>query len=126
RNLEIALLARNMRADLRVVVQLTNQAVGRAVARVTGAGTVLDVATLAAPAFVEACLARRAHRLELAGQEFRILEQTVETTGPLRHLFGDLAPVAVVPKSGGAVAIGPGRDMQVQVGDRVVVIGTTE
>ncbi len=100
RNLEIALLARSLQPDLRVVVQLTNQAVGRAVARVTGAGTVLDVATLAAPSFVEACLARRTHELELAGQQFRILEKTVETAGTLRALFGDLAPVAVVPADG--------------------------
>ena len=125
RNLEIALLARGLRPELRVVVQLTNEAVGRAVARVTGAGTVLDVATLAAPSFVEACLARRAHRLELAGQEFRILEQTVEETGTLRHLFGDLAPVAVVPSDGSEVVICPGRDLQVSPGDRVVVVGTS-
>ena len=37
-NLEIALLARRLRTDLRVVVQLGNAAVGRAVATVTGPG----------------------------------------------------------------------------------------
>jgi Trk K+ transport system NAD-binding subunit len=126
RNLEIALLARNLQPDLRVVVQLTNQAVGRAVARVTGAGTVLDVATLAAPAFVEACLSRRVHHLELAGQEFRILEKTVDTGGTLRALFGDLAPVAVVTGDGSAVHVCPGRDLRVEVGDRVVVVGTSD
>ena len=126
RNLEIALLARNLHPDLRVVVQLTNQAVGRAVARVTGAGTVLDVATLAAPSFVEACLARRTHHLELAGQQFRILEKTVESGGTLRALFGDLAPVAVVPGDGTPIHICPGRDLRVEPGDRVVVVGTAE
>jgi Trk K+ transport system NAD-binding subunit len=125
RNLEIALLARGLRPELRVVVQLTNEAVGRAVARVTGAGTVLDVATLAAPAFVEACLARRAHQLELGGEEFRILEQTVTESGTLRALFGDLAPVAVVPGNGSPVAICPGRDLHVEIGDRVVIVGTS-
>jgi Trk K+ transport system NAD-binding subunit len=124
RNLEVALLARRMRPELRVVVQLTNQAVGRAVARVTGAGTVLDVATLAAPAFVEACLERRSHALELAGEQFRILEKTVDTSGSLRAIFGDLAPVAVVPGDGSAIHVCPGRDLEVGPGDRVVVVGT--
>ncbi len=126
RNLEVALLARNLSADLRVVVQLTNQSVGRAVARVTGEGTVLDVATLSAPAFVEACLARRDHQLDLAGQDFRILENTVESAGTLRTLFGDLAPVAVVPADGSPPHICPGRDLEVGPGDRVVVVATAE
>lgn len=126
RNLEVALLARRLHPQLRVVVQLTNQAVGRAVARVTGPGTVLDVASLAAPAFVEACLDRRSHALELAGQEFRVIERTVEATGTLRALFGDLAPIAVVPGDGSAIQVCPGRDLEVIPGDRVVVVGTAE
>jgi Trk K+ transport system NAD-binding subunit len=116
RNLEIALLARRLRPALRVVVQLTNLSVGRAVERVTGPGSVLDVSSLAAPAFVEACMARRSHLLMLAGHEFRVLEQPVETSGTLRTLFGDLAPIAVCP----------GRDLVVVPGDRVVVVGTRE
>lgn len=46
--LETALLARELRPDLRVVVQLANPAVGRAMSEVTGPGSVLDVAALAA------------------------------------------------------------------------------
>lgn len=123
RNLEIALLARRLRPDVRVVVGLSNLAVGRAVERVTGPGTVLDVASLAAPAFVEACLASGAHRIELAGQEFRIRELPVAASGSLRVLFGDLAPLAVVPADGGELQVCPGRDLVVGPGDRVVVIG---
>jgi Trk K+ transport system NAD-binding subunit len=123
RNLEIALLARRLRPELRVVVQLTNLAVGRAVARVTGPSSVLDVASLAAPAFVEACLSRTSHVVDLAGQTFRILEHPIARAGSLRSLFGDLAPIAVVPADGGEIVVCPGRDLVVGVGDRVVVVG---
>ncbi len=126
RNLETALLARRMRPEMRIVVQLTNLAVGRAVSRVTGTGSVLDVATLAAPSFVEACLARRSHRLELDGHEFFILEQPVEAPGTLRSLFGDLAPIAVVPVDGSDIQVCPGRDLEVVPGDRAVVVGTLQ
>jgi Trk K+ transport system NAD-binding subunit len=124
RNLEIALLARRLRPDLRVVVQLRNLAVGRAVARVTGAGSVLDAASLAAPAFVDACLSGRSHTLDVAGLEFRVVEQFVHGTGTLREFFGDLAPIAVVRADGSAVQLCPGRDLGVDAGDRVVLVGT--
>jgi Trk K+ transport system NAD-binding subunit len=124
RNLEIALLARRLRPDVRLVVQLKNQAVAKGVERVTGAGSVLDVATLAAPAFVEACLGRRRHQLDLGGELVQVVDVAAERAGPLRVLFGDLAPVAVVPAAGGPVQICPGRDLIVEPGDRVIVIGT--
>lgn len=126
RNLEIALLARRLRPDLRVVVQLTNLVVGQAVARVSGAGSVLDVATLAAPSFVDACLARRSHVIDLAGRAFRISEHPIAAGGTLRMIFGDLAPVAVIPGDGSEILICPGRDVVVKPGDRVVVVGTGE
>jgi Trk K+ transport system NAD-binding subunit len=110
--------------DLRIVVSLTNLAVGRAVERVTGPGTVLDVATLAAPSFVEACLARRSHELELHGEQFRIHELAITQNSTLRSLLGDLAPVAVIPHDGSEMHICPGRDLVVAPGDRAVVVGT--
>lgn len=70
RNLEVALIARELRADIRVVTQLTNRAVGRAVAAGNGPGGVLDVAELAAPSMVEACLRSQVHELDIAGRRF--------------------------------------------------------
>jgi Trk K+ transport system NAD-binding subunit len=52
--LETALLTRELRADVRVVVQLANPAVGRALGQINV--SVLDVAGLSAPAIAEACL----------------------------------------------------------------------
>ncbi|MCW2497700.1 NAD-binding protein [Jatrophihabitans sp.] len=125
-NLEIALLARRLRPDLRVVVQLSNQAVGRAVERVTGPGSVLDVASLAAPTFAEACLDVRERPVEIGGEAFVVQELTVDSAGTLRVLFGDIAPIAVIPADGSDMHVCPGRDLAVVPGDRVVVIGTAD
>jgi Trk K+ transport system NAD-binding subunit len=123
-NLEIALLARRIRPDLRIVVQLGNEAVGRAVERVTGPGTVLDVAGLAAPTFAEACLDIRSRSVDIAGEPFVLQELVVTSPGTLRELFGDLAPIAVVPADGTQMQVCPGRDLSVEVGDRVMMLGT--
>jgi Trk K+ transport system NAD-binding subunit len=121
--LEATLLANDTRKDLRVVLRMTNEAVGAAVAEVTGAGTVLDVSVLASPSVVEACLQRRSGELDLGGERFRIVEVQATRSATLRQLFGDLAPVAVVD-GGGQTAICPGRDHPVAAGDQVVVVGT--
>ena len=57
RNLEIALLARKTNPNVRVVARLGNNVLREAVAADNGAGAILDVADLAAPSVVEACLA---------------------------------------------------------------------
>ncbi len=124
--LETALLISELRPEIRVVVQLANQAVGAAVSQVTGPGTVLDVAGLAAPSIVEACLGRDWYQIELAGTRFVTSEVEVERCASLRALFGALAPVAVVPADGSATVACPGRDHTVTVGDRVTILGTPE
>jgi len=124
--LEIALRVREARPDVRVVVQMANPAVGRALQRVTGPGSVLDVAALAASSFVEACLDLRAHQMTLGGERFAVVDLTVgDDVGggaTLRSQFGDLAPVAVV-SGGGDVVCCPGRDHPAVSGDRVAMLG---
>jgi Trk K+ transport system NAD-binding subunit len=124
--LETALRISELRPDIRVVVQLANAAVGLAVSQVTGPGTVLDVAALAAPSIVEACLGSDSFQIELAGTRFVTHELGVERYSSLRSLIGDLAPIAVVPADGSATVACPGRDHMVTVGDRVTVLGTPE
>jgi len=129
--LEIAMRVREARPDVRLVVQLANPSVGRALERVLGAGTVLDVAALAAPSFVEVCLRSPSHRLDLGGEQFAVVEVEVGGAGEtgyhptFRNHFGHLAPVAVVPADGGDIVCCPGRDHPVGEGDRVAVLGTT-
>ncbi len=122
--LETALLVSEVRPEIRVVVQLANAAVGAAVSQVTGPGTVLDVAALAAPSIVEACLGSDSFQIELAGTRFMTAEVEVERYASLRALFGSLAPVAVVPSDGSDTVACPGRDHAVSIGDRVTVLGT--
>jgi Trk K+ transport system NAD-binding subunit len=125
--LETALLVHRLRPDVRVVAALSNPSVGTAVADLIGPGSVLDVAALAAPSVVEACLRRREHRLEVEGVAFVAAEVDPDVAGTLRELYGDLAPIAVVP--GGEeneIVVCPGRDHQVHPGDLVTVFGTAE
>ncbi|MCU1649753.1 MAG: Calcium-gated potassium channel mthK, partial [Pseudonocardia sp.] len=147
RAMEIALLVRRLRPDVRLVVRMGNSAVGRALAEVIGEGSVLDVAALASPSVVEACLDSRPHPIELAGQVFVAAQLIAPRDATLRELYGPLAPIAVAgqvpgPVSGPAGGAGagptggaepaadpvicPGRDHPVRAGDRVTAIGTLD
>jgi Trk K+ transport system NAD-binding subunit len=121
--LETALLTRELRADVRVVVQLGNPAVGRALSGV--AISVLDVAGLSAPSIVEACL-RSAQEIRLADERFFAVRAVAPRAASLRELYGALAPIAVLPAAGGDVVVCPGRDQRVGQGDGVTLIGTPE
>ncbi len=79
-----------------------------------GPGAILDVADLAAPSVVEACLAHTVHPFEAAGIEFVVSGAEAPRDATLREIYGDLAPVAVIhgensrhPRRGGAMS-GPG------------------
>ncbi len=126
--LEIAMRVREARPYVRLVVLLANPSVGRALERVLGNGIILDPAALAAPSFVEVCLRRPSHRIELGSVQFAVAEVAVgedETAGrTFRSRFGHLAPVAVVPVDGGDIVCCPGRDHPVGLGDRVAVLAT--
>ncbi|HEY1819244.1 MAG TPA: NAD-binding protein [Trebonia sp.] len=121
--LETALLARRLRAEVRVVAQLTNPAVGRAV-KAAGVA-VLDVAGLSAPSVVEVCLDEGVQEMPLSGMRFLAARATAPRTATLRELYGDLAPVAVLPPEGD-VLVCPGRDTLVSAGDEVTLIGTPD
>jgi Trk K+ transport system NAD-binding subunit len=121
--LETALLARRLRADVRVVAQLANPAVGRAV-REAGVA-VLDVAGLSAPSVVEVCLGEGVQEMPLSGMRFLAARTSAPRAATLRELYGALAPVAVVPPAGD-VLVCPGRDTPVSPGDEVTLIGTPD
>jgi Trk K+ transport system NAD-binding subunit len=121
--LATALLVRRLRAEVRVVAQLTNPAVGRAV-REAGVA-VLDVAGLSAPSVVEVCLDEGVQEMSLSGMRFLAARTTAPAGATLRELYGALAPVAVIPPDGNAI-ICPGRDTRVRAGDQVTLIGTPD
>jgi Trk K+ transport system NAD-binding subunit len=121
--LETALLVRRLRAGVRVIAQLANPAVGRAI-REAGVA-VLDVAGLSAPSVVEVCLGEGVQELSLSGMRFLAARTTAPHAATLRELYGALAPVAVVPPTGD-VLVCPGRDTRVSAGDEVTLIGTPD
>lgn len=129
-NLEIALLARELNPVIRVVARLGNSVLREAVALGNGPGAILDVADLAAPSVVEACLARTTHAISAAGTEFVVSGTDAPRDATLRELFGDLAPVAVLrgenSTTPGEVVPCPGRDVRVAEGDWTAMIGTAE
>jgi Trk K+ transport system NAD-binding subunit len=129
-NLEMALLARRANANVRVVARLANTVLREAIAEDDGPGAILDVADLTAPSVVEACLARTAHTISVAGVDFVIRGTDAPRDATLREMFGDLAPVAVIhgenSDTSAAVVACPGRDFRVQAGDWTAMIGTAD
>jgi Trk K+ transport system NAD-binding subunit len=121
-----SLLVHELRPDVRMAVRLDNPAVGLAISGVTGSGTILDTAGLAAPSIVEACRRHSDHAIEIAGQAFVVTELVASQTGSLRRQFGHLAPIGVAPVGDGPLVICPGRDHVANQGDRVTVISTPE
>jgi Trk K+ transport system NAD-binding subunit len=129
-NLEIALMARELSSEVRVVARLANSVLREAVAAGNGPGAILDLADLAAPSVVEACLNRTTHTISAAGIEFVVSGADVPRNGTLREIYGDLAPVGVVHGENsltpGEVVACPGRDLRVREGDWTAMIGTSE
>jgi len=128
KNLEISLVAREMSPSVRVVTQLGNQAIGHAMAERNGPGAVLDVASLATPAIVEACLSRRIHEVMIGEEAFLVARLPVDRSDSLRGQYGDLAPIAVVRQVGAdaddTMLICPDRDFIVEPGDVAAMLGT--
>jgi Trk K+ transport system NAD-binding subunit len=125
RNVESALLARDLREDIAVVAHLDNPTVGRAVEEATGSGSALDVAGLFAPAVIDACMGHSTHDVVLGEERLLAAEVGAPAAGTLRELFGDLVPVGVVT-AGEELVVCPGRDHTVEAGDRVTLLGRSE
>jgi Trk K+ transport system NAD-binding subunit len=126
RNIRLALLARDVSPDIRIVVRMANASVGSALKGVASPGAVLDVAALASPSFVEAAVNRTTHAITIAGQRFVMATLPSPREGSIADVWDGLAPVAVR----GAVA-SPAQpvhsgDHLVHAGDLVTLIGTEE
>ena len=129
-NLEIALLARKANPRVRVVARLGNDVLRTAMGADKRPGAILDVADLAAPSVVEACLAHTVHPFEAAGIEFVVSGSEAPRNATLREIYGGLAPVAVIHGENcatpGEVVSCPGRDLSVHAGDWTAMIGTAD
>ncbi len=115
---------------VRVVARLANDVLREAVADDNGPGAIFNVAELAAPSVVEACLAQTTHPFEAAGIKFVVSGREASRDATLREIYGDLAPVAVIHGENSPtpdeLEVCPGRDFEVRAGDWTVMIRTAE
>jgi Trk K+ transport system NAD-binding subunit len=129
-NLEIALLARKANPNARVVARIANDVLREAIADDNGPGAIFNVAELAAPSVVEACLEHTTHEFEAAGIKFVVSGREASRDATLRELYGDLAPVAVIHSDDsptpGEMEICPSRDQRVHAGDWTMMVGTAD
>lgn len=129
-NLEIALLARKANPDIHVVARLGNDVLREALSDGHGPGAILDVADLAAPSIVKACLADAVHIVKAAGAQFIISGNEAPRDGTLRELYGDVRPVAVThgenSPTPGEVDVCPGPDHRVRASDWTVLLATSD
>ncbi|WP_264991346.1 NAD-binding protein, partial [Mycobacterium kiyosense] len=72
-NLEVALLADKANPDIRVVARLSDDILRKAFADSDVSGAMFDVAELAAPSVVEACVGHGCHPLTIAGTGFVVV-----------------------------------------------------
>ena len=126
RNVETALLVRDLRDDIAVVAHLDNPTVGRAVEEATGSGSALDVAGLFAPAVVDACMHRsEPRRRPRRGAVRRRRSRRRRRGGRCAALSATWCRSGSSPRDGELVVC-PGRDHEVGPGDRVTVFGKPE
>ncbi|MCL2396288.1 MAG: NAD-binding protein, partial [Acidimicrobiaceae bacterium] len=124
KTLESALVVHDLRPELRVVAEIANPSVGRALGSVIGPDRVLDVASLAAPSLVQACLGAPTLDVRIEDVDFAVVSEESRGAGTLRERFGDLVPLAVVGNGGRTIEVCPGRDHPVAPGEVVTLIGT--
>ena len=124
RNIETALLVREVSPHVRIVMYAANQAVGQALSDVTKPGAVLDVAQLASMSFIETVTRRNIHAIQFEDQEFLVATFKSGAKGKLRGTWQELAPVAVQPVDDAELVSCPSRDYVSSRGDSVTLIGT--
>jgi Trk K+ transport system NAD-binding subunit len=124
RTLETVLLVRDLRPTVKVVAQLDNPAVARAVEEASGVATVLDVASLFAPSVIEACLQRHAHDIQVGSTHFVTIEVVAPRDATLRELYGSLVPLGISNDVDPEVIVCPGRDQRVSAGERVTLFAS--
>ena len=132
-NLEIALLARKANPNVRVVARLANDVLREAVADGNGPGAILNVAELAAPSIIKACLAQTEQRIEAVGIQFVVSGSFV--LGGMRvapgsdldgvHLFGLSSHILAIAiaRPNAPVKLHPPRDVRLNAGDTVYLVG---
>jgi voltage-gated potassium channel len=132
-NLEIALTARELNPNLRIVMRLFSDELAERAQKFLGVQVALSSSAIAAPAMVAAALSKSlVHAFYVGEHLFHVAEINLEETSPLSGLtVGDLerrssVSVVLLRRSDGTLVHHPSANTLLQSGDTLVIIGTPE
>jgi Trk K+ transport system NAD-binding subunit len=127
-NLETALVAADVAPDVRLVVNVNNAQLGDQLADAIDQARVLNLAELAGPSFVEACVrsdVTHAFTMDTRAdaEVFAVIEEEITGRGAFRARYGDLTPISLRRAGARRAEVCPPRDTPLHPGDRLTVIG---
>ncbi|KQC35326.1 potassium transporter TrkA [Frankia sp. ACN1ag] len=127
-NLETALLAADVAPGVRLVVSVNNPQLGDQLADALSQVRVLNLAELAGPSFVEACVrsdVTHAFTMDARAdaEVFAVIEEEITGRGAFRARYGDLTPISLRRAGARHAEVCPPRDTPLHPGDRLTVLG---
>ncbi|MCK9894145.1 NAD-binding protein [Frankia sp. AgB32] len=127
-NLETALVAADVAPGVRLVVNVNNAQLGDQLADAFDQVWVLNLAELAGPSFVEACVRSDVTHAFTMGtradaEVFAVIEEEITGREAFRTRYGDLTPILLCRAGSRDAEVCPPRDTPLRPGDRLTVIG---
>ncbi len=132
-NLEIALNARELNPNLRIVMRLFSDTLAEHVRKFLGIQAAFSTSAIAAPALAAAALGQNiAHAFYVGDQLFHVAEVNVTSDCPLRGMrIGDIeqrfsVSVVLLRQADGTFLYHPTPSVSLRLGDTVVLLGTPD
>lgn len=132
-NLEVALTARELNPNLRVVVRLFSDVLAERAQKFLGIQVALSTSAIAAPAMVAAAVSQfLAHAFYVGEHLFHVAEVNLDETSPLVGMkVGEIErryslSVILLRRPNGELVHHPPPDLTLQAGETLVLIGTPE
>lgn len=132
-NLEVALTARELNPNLRIVVRLFSDALAEQAQKSMGVQFALSTSAIAAPAMVAAAISQTiVHAFYVGEHLFHVTEVNLDKTSSLKGLtIGEVernhsVSVILLRRSNGELLHHPPADLMLQSDDTLVLIGTPE
>ncbi|SNQ45664.1 K+ transport system, NAD-binding component [Frankia canadensis] len=127
-NLQTALIAADVAPAVRLVVSVSNAQLGDQIADALDQARVLNLAELAGPSFVEACVRSDVtHAFTMDdradAEVFAAIEEEITGGGAFRARYGDLTPISLRRAGARDAEVCPPRDTPLRPGDRLTVLG---
>jgi Trk K+ transport system NAD-binding subunit len=131
-NLETGLRVRELNPDIRIVMRIFEEELGRHIGQAFGVDAVYSTSALAAPAFVGAALkVRLAQTVSIGAKEWALARLTVDRRSALAgcalaDLHAEVDLTVVLHAHGDRIDVPPRLDQRLGVGDQVVLLVTPE